>query len=50
MARYYEPSTIFLDEIDSIMGARNNCTIVLQIFYYLVEHEGSRRMKTELLI
>ncbi len=50
MARYYEPSTIFLDEIDSIMGARNNCKIILLILYYLEEHEGSRRMKTELLI
>ncbi len=41
LARYYQPSTIFLDEIDSIMNRRGNNSD---------EHEGSRRMKTELLI
>jgi katanin p60 ATPase-containing subunit A1 len=40
LARYYQPSTIFLDEIDSIMNRRSS----------MDEHEGSRRMKTELLI
>jgi katanin p60 ATPase-containing subunit A1 len=40
LARYYQPSTIFLDEIDSIMNRRSSND----------EHEGSRRLKTELLI
>jgi katanin p60 ATPase-containing subunit A1 len=42
VARYHSPSTIFLDEIDSILGARGGDGGQ--------EHEASRRMKTELLI
>ena len=40
MARHHAPSTIFLDELDAIMGSRAAEG----------EHEGSRRMKTEILI
>ncbi|CAM9808365.1 katanin p60 ATPase-containing subunit A-like 2 isoform X1 [Lampetra fluviatilis] len=43
LARYHAPSTIFLDELESVMGQRGAGGAG-------GEHEGSRRMKTELLV
>ena len=40
MARYYGPTTIFMDEVDAIVSSRGDSN----------ESEGSRRVKAELLV
>ncbi|KAF8560551.1 hypothetical protein P879_08114 [Paragonimus westermani] len=49
LARFHAPSTIFLDELDSLMSQRGSLTGV-GAGSGGSEHEGSRRMKTELLM
>ncbi|CAH8656155.1 unnamed protein product [Dicrocoelium dendriticum] len=56
LARFHAPSTIFLDELDSLMSQRGSiagCGTTSGSSGLPVggnEHEGSRRMKTELLM
>ncbi|KAL3770414.1 hypothetical protein ACHAW5_002331 [Stephanodiscus triporus] len=47
LARHYSPSTIFIDEVDSIISHRGGSGSSASEGS---EHEGSRRMKTELLV
>ena len=46
LARYHAPSTIFLDELEALMSSRGG----VSSSGGSNEHEGSLRMKTELLI
>jgi len=48
LARYHAPSTIFFDEIDALLGQRGSGSSSSGV--ERIEHEGSRRMKSELLI
>ena len=53
MAREKKPAIIFIDEVDSMCGARGG--ILIEIYVSLLflidgENEASRRVKTEFLV
>ena len=51
LARHYAPSIIFMDEIDSVLSQRGGSFgSTIKSADGGMEHEGSRRLKTELLV
>lgn len=53
IARYLQPSIIFVDEIDSIMSSRSSSEVLVVVFAVVnvcEKHDAMRRLKTEFLV